>query len=237
MLDLPFFKDNNAFVPYEAHHFGALAFFFIFAFVLILFSKRLATRQQQIRIGNFYALFLSTVVIVWTLIKVIKGEFDVKTDLPFHLCNLIALLIPIYAFTRKKILYEILLFWVFSGTIQALFTPDLSNGFPHFTYFKYWFAHAGVVVFMLYATFVYNHRPTFKSVFKSFFALQIYIVLIYFINLIFKSNYFYINAKPDATTLLDLFGDWPYYILVAELILIPLFILIYLPFYLFRKRR
>ena len=234
MFNSSIFSENNAFVPYEGHHYFALLFFFTLGVILIV-SGRLSKETNQILIGKIYASVLSFIIIIWTIIKIVLDDFDLKTDLPFHLCNLIALLMPIYAFTRKKVMYEILLFWVFTGTIQALFTPDLNNGFPHFTYIKYWFAHAGVVVFMLYATFVYNHKPDVKSIFKSYIALQIYVGFVCIVNLILDSNYFYINKKPNATTLLDMFGDWPYYIIVAELILIPFFFMVYLPFYLSKR--
>ena len=50
-----------------------------------------------------------------------------------------------------------------------------------------------------------------------------------------QEHYFYINGKPEVSTLLDSFGDWPYYILVGELVIIPYFLIIYLPFYLLKK--
>jgi hypothetical integral membrane protein (TIGR02206 family) len=237
MLDSPFLLDNNAFVSYERHHLFAILFFVVFGILLIILSKKYASTKQQFVIGNVYAIILSASVIAWTGIKILLNDFDTKTDLPFHMCNLVALLMPIYSFTRKRIIYEILLFWVFSGTIQAIFTPDVDSGFPHYTYIKYWLVHAGVIVFMLYATFVYGHKPTLKSVFKSFLALQVYVVFMYFVNNMFDSNYFFINKKPDVATLLDLFGDWPYYVLIGELIAIPFFLTIYLPFHLFKSKR
>lgn len=235
MLDSPFFKENNFYVFGGAQHFLSLAFFVVFGFLLIHLSKKYTTKRQQIIIGNLFAISLSLSVILWTIIKIAINDYDVKVDLPFHLCSLIALLLPYYSFTRKKIIYEILLFWVFAGTIQALITPDVSSGFPHISYIKYWFTHAGLVVFMFYATFVYNERPSLKSVFKSFLALQFYVVLMFFINSIFNANYFYINGKPEVATLLDYFGEWPFYILIGELAIIPFFLVIYFPFYIFRK--
>jgi len=89
---------------------------------------------------------------------------------------------------------------------------------------------------MFYATFVYKMRPTIKSVFKSFIGMQLYMVLMFLINHLLGSNYFYTNRKPDATTLLNVFGEWPQYIFVVELIVIPFFLLIYFPFYLTRKK-
>ena len=89
---------------------------------------------------------------------------------------------------------------------------------------------------MMYATFVYKMRPTLKSVWKSFLGMQVYMLLMFVLNYFLGSNYFYTNRKPDAATLLDLFGDWPQYVFVVELIVIPYFLLIYLPFYLTRKK-
>ena len=50
--------------------------------------------------------------------------------------------------------------------------PDLSEGFPHVNFFKYWLEHAGLVVFIIYATLIYDMRPTVKSIFKSFGAMK-----------------------------------------------------------------
>ena len=79
-------------------------------------------------------------------------------------------------------------------------------------------------------------RPSLKSVGKSFLGMQVYMVLMFVLNYFLGSNYFYTNRKPDAATLLDLFGDWPQYVFVVELIVIPLFLLIYLPFFISREK-
>ena len=127
-------------------------------------------------------------------------------------------------------MYEILMFWVLAGTIQAVVTPDVADGFPTFNFIRYWVVHLGLILIMFYATYVLNMRPTFKSVFKSFGALQIYVVSMFTINYLLGSNYFYLNRKPEAATLLDLFGDWPVYLLVTELVILPFFFMIYFAF-------
>ncbi len=74
-------------------------------------------------------------------------------------------------------------------------------------------------------------RPKFKSIFKSFLPLQIYIAVIIVINISLDANYCYLNHKSDSSSVLDYLGDWPYYIVIAKLVVIPLFMIIYLPFY------
>ncbi len=133
-------------------------------------------------------------------------------------------------------MYEILVFWIIAGTSQGVITPDILEGFPSFDYFRYWTVHLGLLSIIFYATFVFNMRPKLKSVFKSFFALQIYLIVMMLINYVLNANYFYLNEKPKSASVLDLFGEWPYYIMVAQLFLIPYFLIIYLPFYLANRK-
>ena len=112
------------------------------------------------------------------------------------------------SFNCKIFLTRYHFFLIIAGTLQSLITPSDYN-FLNFTFFRYWFVHSGLVLFMLYATFVYKMRPTIKSVFKSFIGMQFYMILMFLINYLLGSNYFYTNRKPDATTLLDVFGEWP----------------------------
>ena len=231
-----FFKDNQDFVLFGLQHLLAILFFGFAGTLLIRWARKLPKRRQ-IRIGNIFAFSLTLTIVISTLLKSYLYGFNVQKDLPLHLCNIMALGMPLLSLTRKKSYYEVLLFWVFAGTLQAIITPDLQNGFPHHIFLRYWMVHAGLVVFMLYATYVYGLRPSLKSVFRSFGSLQVYIVLMMLVNYLLGSNYFFTNRKPAAASALDYLGDWPNYILVVELMMIPYFLLIYLPFYLSGKKK
>lgn len=230
------FSDNFLFQIGSNEHLLVVFVFAIAGSFLIYYSKNYLNKQLQENIGTFFAFSLSATVIIWSFTKIYLGTFNLQTDLPLNLCNLVALFSPILTITKKKIYYEIFFFWVFAGTLQGVITPTLQHGFPHFDFLKYWFVHAGLIVFMLYTTFIYPFELTFKSVLKSFFAIQVYLVTMLIINYFIGSNYFFLNEKPVSGSLLDLFGDWPYYIFVAELIMIPFFTIFYLPIYFARKR-
>jgi len=235
LVDSIFLKDNQDFIVFGNQHMIALLFFTLFGILLIKLAKNWS-KITQYKVANIFAFSLSFTVIIWTGLKVYVRGFDIQDDLPFHLCNFIALFLPIFTITRKKIYYDILLFWILAGTTHSLITPDLKNGFPNFVFFKYWYVHAGLIIFIFYATFILNFRPTFRSVIYSFLALQAYAILMFIVNYAVGANYFYTNFKPGGGSALDYLGEWPYYIFMVELILIPYFMLIYFPFYLTKEK-
>jgi len=229
-----FFKENSDFIPFTLQHLWLNFIILVLGFLLILWAKK-QHKRTQIKLGNIIAFSISITVIFGTFLKIYKGNFNYQEDLPLHLCSFLALTIPILSTTRKFLYYEIFFFLILGGTLQSLITPDEYN-YLNFPFFRYWFVHAGLVFFMMYATFIYNMRPTLKSVGKSFIGMQVFMLIMFVLNYFLGSNYFYTNKKPDAETLLDLFGDWPQYVFVVELIVIPYFLLMYLPFYLTRKK-
>ena len=229
-----FFGENADFAPFSGQHILISAIVIVVGTILILWAKK-QSEQIQFLTGNIIASSISLTVIFGSILNIYKLDFNYQEDLPLHLCSFLALVIPVLSFTRKYIYYEIFFFLILAGTLQSLITPSDYN-FLNFNFFRYWFVHSGLVLFMFYATFVYKMRPTIKSVFKSFIGMQFYMVLMFLINHLLGSNYFYTNRKPDVTTLLDVFGEWPQYIFVVELIVIPFFLLIYFPFYLTRKK-
>ena len=229
-----FLKENNNFTPFSVQHIIVVLFCFCFGFALIFITKKQTSKMQSI-IGNFLAFSICFTVILGTFVHLYKGNFNTQEDLPLHLCSFLGLVIPVLSVTKKFVYYEIFFFLILAGTLQSLITPNEYN-YLNFPFFRYWFVHAGLVIFMFFATFIYEMRPTLKSVGKSFLGMQAYMLFMFILNYFLGSNYFYTNRKPDAATALDLFGDWPQYIFVVEILVIPFFMMIYLPFYLTRKK-
>jgi hypothetical integral membrane protein (TIGR02206 family) len=228
MMDF-FLKENNGFTPFSIQHLLVLLFFICFGATLIRFTKK-QKEATQTKIGNILAFSISFTVLLGTVLNIFKDDFNYQEDLPLHLCSFLAIIVPTLSLTRNFLYFEIFFFLILVGTFQSVMTPDEYN-YLNFSFFRYWFVHAGLIIFMLFAVFVYKMRPTIRSVGKSFLAMQAYMLFMFVVNYFLGSNYFYTNRKPKAATLLDFFGDWPQYIFVVELLIIPFFLLIYVPFY------
>ncbi len=209
----------------------------IVAVGFIRYAKKHFSPEKQVRAIHYFALFVSFVLASYHLYHMAIGAYNFKTDLPLFLCSLMALTIPVFTHYRKYWMYEILVFWIIAGTSQGVITPDIPEGFPSFDYFRYWVAHLGLLLIIFYATFVWGMRPRFKSVIISVLALQGYIGLMMLLNYVLGANYSYLNYKPEAASVLDYLGEWPWYLLQAQLLLVPYFLLIYGCFQLGKKRK
>ncbi|MGL5970743.1 MAG: TIGR02206 family membrane protein, partial [Cetobacterium sp.] len=55
---------------------------------------------------------------------------------------------------------------------------------------------------------------------------------VFFINKVLGTNYLYVNRKPSFNSPLNYFGEWPYYIIVVEIVYVILTLII---LFLFKK--
>ncbi|WP_242205549.1 YwaF family protein [Aestuariivivens insulae] len=209
----------------------------LFAVFFIRYAKNKLDTPKQEKYIHYFACLISLTVLAFHLYYYFFGEYNIVTDLPLYLCSLMALLIPFFTYYKKYWMFEILVFWAIGGFTQGVITPDIAIGFPSFDYFRFWAVHLGVLIIVFYAIFVFNMRPKLASVFKSYFTLQGYVFIVILINYALRANYFYLIEKPKTATILDYFGEWPYYVIVVQIILIPYFLLIYLPFYLIDRKK
>lgn len=103
-------------------------------------------------------------------------------------------------------------------------------GFPHYRAFNTFIAHGLLVAIPIYMTIVEGYRPALQSFKRVFLWTNIYMVMVFFINLSIGSNYLFIAHKPDFPTLLDVLAPWPWYILQLEVIAFAILFVLYLPF-------
>ena len=220
----------------SAEHLLPIGIVVFCAFFLIKYSKQKSVKFQN-KLIHYVALCVSASVVTYHLVQIINGNYNFKEDLPFYLCSFLGLIMPLFTCYRKYWMFEILVFWIIAGTLQGVLTPDIEEGFPSLDYFRYWIVHLGLLTIISYAIVVLKMKPKLKSVFKSFLVLQLYMVVLMVINYFLEANYSYLNKKPISGSVLDYLGDWPYYIIKVQLILVPAFMLIYFPFYIVSRKK
>jgi hypothetical integral membrane protein (TIGR02206 family) len=154
----------------------------------------------------------------------------IREHLPFQLCDWATFTCAAALVWRHRLAYELSYFWGLAGTVQAVLTPDLAEGFPHPGFFIFHIAHSGIIVAVLFLTLGMGMRPYPRSIGRAFLWLQVYAAVTMALNLRLDMNYGYLLQKPARPSLLDYLGPWPWYIASLEVLALALFVFWYAPF-------
>ncbi|MBM4359899.1 MAG: YwaF family protein, partial [Deltaproteobacteria bacterium] len=65
---------------------------------------------------------------------------------PLQLCDVLVPIAVLALLRDDPLAFELTLTWSFAGTVPALLTPDVREGFPHFRFVLYFVQHGGLVV-------------------------------------------------------------------------------------------
>jgi hypothetical integral membrane protein (TIGR02206 family) len=161
------------------------------------------------------------------------GIWNIQTMLPLHMCAVIIWLSAYMLITKNYNIYEFVYFMGLGGAMQAVLTPAdaAAYNFPHFRIMQTFIAHGLLINIAIYMTVVEGFRPTLQSFKRVFIWTNIYMLVIFFLNLAIGSNYLFIAYKPtNIPTLLDMLAPWPWYILELEAIGFAIFFILYIPF-------
>jgi hypothetical integral membrane protein (TIGR02206 family) len=165
------------------------------------------------------------------------GMWDIRYTLPFQLCSISLYLCIWMLLTKQKWPFEVVYFLGLGGAMQALLTPELFYDFPHFRFLHFFVAHTAIILAVFYMIWLEKKSITLKSLGKSFGALQVIAIVVFFINKATGGNYMFLAQKPTNASIIDLLGPYPLYILSLELVVLFLFLMLYLPFLIGGKLR
>jgi hypothetical integral membrane protein (TIGR02206 family) len=160
------------------------------------------------------------------------GQFNAAHALPMQLCDWSMFATIAALVTLRRGVYEVAYFWGLAGTLQAILTPNLNEGFPSLWFFNFFIAHAGIVVSVLYLTLVEGLRPRAWSIARTMFWSQVYLGAALATNWFTGANYGFLAHRPLAKTLLNSLSEhyWMY-LLELEILALLFFVVLYSPFW------
>jgi hypothetical integral membrane protein (TIGR02206 family) len=220
--------ENADFRAFGTSHWATLAFFFLLTVVLVQLGRNRPFPTRD-RIARGIAWTLVGTLLIWTAAEILRGVLDPKVDLPFDLCNVNCLLIPLVLVRRSAFWAQNLYFWVMAGTMQGVLTPAIWEDFPHYTFIKFFVVHCGLVVAVLYAALVLDLRPTYRGLWQAVACIHGYALFALCANFLLDANYGFLCRKPDTASLLDLLGPHPWYLFAMEGLGIAVMHLMWLP--------
>ncbi len=173
---------------------------------------------------------IALVEIAWYGYVIQRGWFIPPFGLPLDLCDVVLWLTVAVLALRSSRIFNVVYYWGLAGTTMALLMPDLGAPFPSLIAVKFFFSHGMVVAALLFSVWSRALRPAAGSWWRAFLWLQAYAAAIGSFNTVFRTNYFYLCEKPAAGSLLDLFGPWPLYIVVSDVLAAGIFFVLSLPY-------
>ena len=187
-----------AFELFGTGHIVALAIIMT-VIVFLVFGWRNPTESAKRRGRLLIASIMLANEIAWHTWNIVYGTWDIRQNLPFHLCGVGIWASIFILLSRNYRAYEIVFFFGIAGATQALITPPAGDyGLPHFRAFQTLISHGMLVIAMVYMTAIEGFRPTWASIWKTMLVLNVYMLFVTGVNVLLGSNYMFTLRKPDA---------------------------------------
>lgn len=215
----------ETFTLFSTEHFWFIGGGFLGILALTMVSAFL----PKYKFAQFSAIVILLIKIAELSYRHIYVGEPIYSLLPLHMCNLTLIIAILTMLTKSQKLSQLTYFWCL-GALFAVITPDIKYSFPHPLTLSFYITHFYLLFAAIYGILFFNFKPTFKGWINSFITLNIFAFIIFFINKKLGTNYLYVNRIPNFSSPLDYFGQWPYYIIVVEIIYLILTYGIYYPF-------
>lgn len=191
--------------------------------------------RSQYRAAVRYGL-AGMLLINWIAYEVVRardGQFTPMDALPMQLCDWATLAVMAALVTRRERIYEVAYFWGLAGTLQAILTPNLQDGFPSPRFFNFFVSHCGIVVGVLFLTAVEKLRPRPGSIVRAMLWSEVYFVAALVVNRLAGANYGFLSHRPLGKSLLDyLSSNHGMYLFELNLLALAFYLILYAPFWL-----
>lgn len=199
----------------------------------LLYKKLSASGQKKMLIVLGCYIFFQEML--KNLIVALVDEFTVGY-LPFHLCGINILLILFDVIKPTKIVRSFLYYFGIPGAMLALLFPNwTSQPLWNFFHLHSFLIHILLVMYPLLLVTSGQVQTDLKSAFKSLIVLVGFAIPIYFLNLLWDTNFMFL-MEPDKGNPLELFETLLGSHLWGFPILLPVVIfLMYLPILIVRR--
>jgi hypothetical integral membrane protein (TIGR02206 family) len=156
----------------------------------------------------------------------ILGIWSTKYTLPLQLTDAVSAVSIAALLTRRPLLVELSYFWAFTASLQAVLTPDVADSFPSVFYFTYFAYHVGAIVAASFLVFGLRIYPRPGAVWRVYVLTLAFTAVAGIGDLLSGGNYMYLRAKPVHSSLLNVMGPWPWYIVATAVVGLAMLLII-----------
>lgn len=229
---------------FSSTHLIILALLFLSMIATVVYLKRQSTVVQDKTIKGiaWSVVVLELIRMAWIAL-INKPELMPVAFLPFHLCGLMAIFIPLAVYTKSDVLIEFVYVAGIAGAGMALLTPDVSM-YPLLSlqFIQSMIIHALIFFCGIFYIFVKGYRPKIKNAPKVLMLLILLALAVFPVNVYLQNqqaNYFFLMYGIEDTilyTIDQMTNHLGYLLSLATLVVILVFIM-YTPWLFVEKKQ
>lgn len=229
--------ETEEFTNFSLAHIIPILLMVAIIYLTYLFKDKLRgyKHEDRIRLGLSFALIISEMSYYWRLVGIPTLNPSPIDHLPITVCGWAVVFCSYMTVTKSQYLFDIVYFWLLSGTVFALITPTVItyNGPTRFRYYQFWLEHTLGYIAVFYMIFVHKMRPNFRSAVRSYIWLVILAVIAFFTNdMLPGANYLFMAAPESTPSVLDILPpNFFLRICVMVAVITIMFFLAYLPWF------
>ena len=145
----------------------------------------------------------------------LRGEWSAEVNLPFQLSDAVTFVAIAALWRPRPLPVELLYFWAFSASLQAVVTPDLRQSFPDVLWFTYYATHGGAILAACLLVFAEQRWPRPGAWRRVYLITLGFAAVAAVATIATGGNYMFLRRKPVDGSLLDVMGPWPVYMVAA----------------------
>ncbi len=217
------------FSAYGVSHLAVLALVIVAAWWMVRRGRALRETPAADRLSTTFAVVILIPTLPLQIWFQLPERFQLGVSIPIQLCDL-AWLAAVYALlTYRPWAVALTYYWGLTLSIQPALTPDLDAGFPDPAFILYWAMHGLTIVAAIYLVWGLGFRLDWRSYRIAVAMTALWAGCVFTFNSIADVNYGFLNAKPDDASILDVFGPWPWYLLVETVLIVTVWALMTWP--------
>lgn len=202
----------------------------------ILFRRPLGepgtNRAVRYSIGG--ALLLNEVL--FQVFEVATGHWALDFSLRIHYCQLATFALIYVLFTLSEKPFQVAFFWLMTGMLHGLITPNLKPDDPPHVVVDFFVYHGLTLVGLAFLLATTKLWPTWKGLWFTVVVGLVLMPVVGLVDWLLGVNYWFLCEKPYGDNLTSMMPAWPWYVLWFVPVAILHYLVVYAPFALARRR-
>jgi hypothetical integral membrane protein (TIGR02206 family) len=169
-------------------------------------GKHHANRQRDVWVLTIVFLLIE-VALVGS--KIVAGEWDIRYNLPLHLCDISAVTILYALHARSERAFQLGWYWGIVGGLMAMLVPNLQTINWYFVPYFVW--HLFLIAGPVYQMSTDGFRLPYRSIYTTLGVTILLSTVMFVFNRWLGSNYMFVNEKISSFDALGL-PDFPWFL-------------------------